>query len=216
MDDQDVKQYEISCNRIFPGLQMFVRDCFLKKEIEDKYVDGKIIREPTFCDVSARVGGLITSHRYAILSNRFVNISFAEHGTNWGLFVCQRNSLFKVIDIFKINDKTQITLLHLDENWKLFENATSNVEQDLIKMSRERFQNKIYSPPVPELATKRWLERLIYPIGINGKNEYHSLANDDIITETDPKILEGINSMDNIIIKGLIAKEKENQTKNEA
>ena len=99
MEDIEVKQYEDACNRIFPGLQMFVRDTFLAKETEEKYVLGKIIKEPTFCDVSCRVGGIITTHRYAISSNRFVDFSAFKNGTNWGLFVCKRNSFFKVLDI---------------------------------------------------------------------------------------------------------------------
>jgi hypothetical protein len=175
MEDIEVEQYEIACNKIFPGLQMFVRDTFLAKKTEEKYVIGKIIKEPTFCDVSCRVGGIITTHRYAILSNRFLDFSASENGTNWGLFVCKKNSFFKVLDIYKINGKTQISLLHLDENWKLFENINSNVEDDIIKMCRERFQNKYNMPPIPELVTKTWLERLIYPIGINLQNEYVSL-----------------------------------------
>ena len=80
MENIDVNQYENACNRIFPDLQMFVRDTFLEEETEKKYEIGKIIREPTFCDVSCRVGGIITTHRYAILSNHFVNIGISEHG----------------------------------------------------------------------------------------------------------------------------------------
>ena len=180
MEDIEAKQYENVCNRILPGLQMFVRDTFLAKETEEKYVIGKIIKEPTFCDVSCRVGGIITTHRYAILSNRFVDFSAFEQGTNWGLFVCKRNSFFKVLDIYKVNGKTQISLLHLDENWKLFENNHSYVEEDIVKMCRERFQKKYNTPPIPELATKAWLERLLYPIGINPKNEYISLHEETI------------------------------------
>jgi len=200
MEDNEVKQYEDACNRIFPGLQMFVRDTFLTKETEEKYITGKIIKEPTFCDVSCRVSGIITTHRYAILSNRFVDFSEFEHGTNWGLFVCKRNSFFKVLDVYKIDGKTQISLLHLDENWKLFENNHSNVEEDIIKMSRERFQNKYNMPPIPELATNTWLERLLYPIGIDLQNEYISLSEEKIDTKN-KEITESIKSIDSFIEK---------------
>ena len=198
MEDIEVKQYEDACNRIFPGLQMFVRDTFLAKETEEKYIIGKIIKEPTFCDVSCRVGGIITTHRYAILSNHFVNFSEFEHGTNWGLFVCKRNSFFKVLDIHKINGKTQISLLHLDDNWRLFENNCSNVEEDIIKMCRERFKNKYNMPPIPELATKTWLERLIYPIGINHQNEYISLDEETMDTKNS-EFLASIKAIDSVI-----------------
>ena len=210
MNESEVKQYEYSCGHIFSGLQMFVRDTFLENDIEEKYIIGKIIREPTFCDVSARVGALLTTHRFAILSNRFVDIGYFEHGTNWGLHVCKRNSYFKIIDVFKIEDKTQISLLHLDENWKLFENNSSNVEEDIIKMSQERFNKKVFSQPIPELASKRWLERLINPLGINMDKNYISLEIDKNI-EGDQETLDAIKNMDNIIEKALVEIELRNK-----
>ena len=210
MEDKDTKKYEDSCNRIFPGLQILVRDTFLSDEIEKMYIIGKIIKDPTFCDTSCRVGGILTTHRYAILSNRFVDFSLAEHGTNWGLCVCKRNSYFKIIDIFKIEDKTQITLLHLDENWRLFENNSSNVEEVILKMSRERFQNKYNKPPIPELATKQWLERLLYPIGIDTNKKYVSLIDEKLSTEN-LDVLESIKSMDSVIEKLIKIKEEENK-----
>ena len=210
MEDINVKQYEIACNRIFPGLQMFVRDTLLDKETEEKYIIGKIIKEPTFCDVSCRVGGIITTHRYAILSNRFVNFSAFEHGTNWGLYVCKRNSFFKILDVFKLNGKTQISLLHLDDDWKLFENNNSNVEEDIVKMCRERFQNKYNMPPIPELATKMWLERLLYPVGINLQNEYISLS-EETMDNSDPETVESIKSIDSVIEKAYKEMEKTNE-----
>jgi len=212
MKDNDVKQYENSCNKIFPGLQMFVRDTFLEKQIEEKYVIGKVIREPTFCDVSCRVGGLVTTHRFAILSNRFVNFEAFEHGTNWGLHVCKRGSHFKVIDVYKLNDKTQISLLHLDENWKLFENTNSNVEEDIIKMCQERFSKKCNIPPIPELATKRWLERLLYSIGVDPDNNYVSLTG-ELLKDNNPEVLKSIQSLDEVIDQALIEIEKNNSVK---
>jgi len=212
MENDEIKQYENACNNIFPGLQMFVRDVFLEKETEEKYEIGKIIREPSFCDVSGRVGGLITTHRYSILSNHFVDFSFSEHGTNWGLFVCKRDSYFKVIDVYKLNNKTQISLLHLDENWKLFENNSSNVEEDIIKMVRERFKNKVNMPVIPELATKRWLERLINPIGVDQNNNYFPLTG-EIMNKENSEIVNSIRELDNVI--EMILKEmKNNNEKN--
>jgi hypothetical protein len=195
MEDIDTKEYENAYNDILPGLQMFVRDTFLEDQTEKKYEIGKILREPTFCDVSHRVGGLITTHRYAILSNHFINFSDFEHGTNWGLFVCKRDSYFKVLDVFKLNGKTQISLLHLNDNWKLFENITSNVENDIVKMCRERFEKKYNIIPIPALATKLWLERLLYPIGIDEKNNYFSL------NEKNTNTNDSIKTMDSILEK---------------
>jgi len=209
LDKEELKKkYEEAYNNIFPGLQMFVRDTFLDKATEEKYVTGKIIREPTYCDVSCRVGGLVTTHRYAILSNRFVDFKDFEHGSNWGLFVCKRDSYFKILDVYKLNDKTQITLLHLDENWKLFENVKCNIDADIINMSQERFRNKIDTPPIPELATKRWLDRLSYPIGIDHKNEYFPLTG-EISNIDNPETLKTIINMDSAIEKLLMIEKDE-------
>ena len=202
MENTDVKQYENACNEIFPGLQMFVRDVLLDKETEEKYKIGKIIREPTFCDASCRVGGLLTTHRYAILSNHFVSLEVFEHETNWGLFVCKRDSLFKILDVYKLNGKTQIALLHLGSYWKLFENSKSNIEEDIVKMCRERFQNKIVTPPIPELATTSWLKRLIYPIGVDSQNDYHPLHG-KIMNEENPETVQSIKHIDEVIEKAL-------------
>jgi hypothetical protein len=210
MEDFDTKQYEQACNNIFPGLQMFVRDTILDDEVEKMYIVGKIIKEPAFCDASCRVGGLVTSHRFAILSNRYVDFGPAEHRTNWGLYVCKRNSYFKILDVFKINDKTQISLLHLNEKFKLFENNTSNVEKDIIKMSRERFQNKYNMSPIPELATKEWLQRLLSPVGINEQQNKYFPLDGEPLKKDDPNILESIKSMDSIIEKLVKVKEEWN------
>ena len=59
--------------------------------------------------------GMVTSHRYAILSNHMGDFREYEHGTNWGLFVA-KHSHFKVIDIYEYNGKTQILLLHLPDD----------------------------------------------------------------------------------------------------
>jgi len=213
MEDADVKLYESAGNHIFPGLQMFVRDTFLSKEIEEKYLIGKIIREPTYCDTSARVGGLLTTHRFAILSNRFVDFGHFEHDTNWGLYVCKSGSFFKILDVFKVEDKTQIVLLHLDDNWKLFEDCESNIEQDIVKMSRERFLNKFKTPPIPELATKKWLERLLYPVGVDLKGNYSPLEGIKISKNADPKVIKQIQYMDKAIDKALEFIEERNRKK---
>lgn len=74
-----------------------------------------------FVDASHRVMGMITTHRYSILSNHMRDLRPFEHGTNWGLSVAPRDAHFKVLDVYTYGNKTQILLLHLpeDENWKL-------------------------------------------------------------------------------------------------
>lgn len=170
----DVKKLEDLANELFPGLTMFVRDVNLPQNAFEKYEIDAVIREKAFVDASARVMGMITTHRYAILSNHMIDISAMEHGTNWGLCVANRDSRFKVLDIYEYEGKTQILLLHLPEDyrWKYFENTKFSIEDDLIRDSRERFKNKCLTEPVPELATQEWLDRCSFPIGMDEEGNF--------------------------------------------
>ena len=169
MESFDKEAYEKIANDVFPGLQMFVRDVNLPPVCAEKYRPGMIIRERAFTDASCRVMGMITTHRYAILSNHMHNFGPFEHGTNWGLFVSQRDSHYKVLDVYGCKDKTQITLLHLpdDERWKVFEKAEFSIEEKVIEMARQRFENKAFAEPIPELSTKEWLDRCQFPLGMD-------------------------------------------------
>ena len=162
-------------NEIFPGLSMFVRDVSLSADVAAKYTPEMIIKELGFTDASCRVMGMVTTHRFAILSNRMKDISAFEHGTNWGLYVANAGAYYKVLDIYTFKGKTQILLLHLpsDDRWKWFRELKLIVNgQDLEEMltteCRARFENKSQQKPVPELATKDWLARCEWPLGMDG------------------------------------------------
>lgn len=169
----DKELYEKTINDIFPGLTMYVRDVDLSLELADIYKPGMIIMERAFTDASNRVMGMVTSHRYAILSNHMADLSQFEHDTNWGLHTARNNAHFKVLDVYDFRGKTQILLLHLpdDNRWRLFQNVTFSIESQLIEDSRKRFEKKSMLPPVPELATPEWLERCSFPIGISDAGE---------------------------------------------
>lgn len=152
---------------------MFVRDVNLAPGLAEKYTEGLILCEKGFADASCRVMGMVTTHRYAILSNHMADLREYEHGTDWGLCVAQRDSHFKVLGQATHNGKTAIFLLHLpdDETWKLFQNVEINTDKDILTTCIERFKSKCDEPPISELATEAWMERCVYPIGMdeNGK-----------------------------------------------
>ena len=83
--DIDVKSYEDVINEILPGLTMYVRDVNLSPVCADKYEPQTIIMERGFTDASSRVMGMVTTHRYAILSNHMADFGQYEHETNWEL-----------------------------------------------------------------------------------------------------------------------------------
>ena len=90
---------------------------------------------------------MATTHRLAILTNHFLDTTQQlEDKENWGLCICQRGSRFKVLDIYCYEGKTQITLLHLYEGygWEFFQYLHSDIEDGLVKTSRERFEKNAH------------------------------------------------------------------------
>ncbi len=177
MTQEERERYENAINQILPGLTMYVRDVNLPPAFAEKYEPGRIIREKGFTDASCRVMGMVTTHRYAILSNHMANLGAFEHGTNWGLFVANRNAHFKVLDVYGCRGRTQILLLHLpdDARWKLFENLSFSIEEQLIAASRQRFESKAFLPPVPELAKEDWIARCACPLGMDDAGKLFDL-----------------------------------------
>ena len=83
----EVQQLEQLMNEMLPGLQLFARDINLTPEEASKFQVGQIVRNAAFTDATSRVGGMVTTHRFSILSNHLFDLTKAEHGTNWGLQV---------------------------------------------------------------------------------------------------------------------------------
>ena len=175
--DLNIDRLQEAINDMYPGIAMFVRDVNLADGLADKYQAGSIIRERAFTDASCRIGGLVTTHRYVILSNHMGNLSAFEHGTHWGLHVAQRDSHFKVFGVFVHEDKTAIVLLHLpdDPRWKLFENVQLDIDRMLMEKACERFVTACGQPPIPELANAQWLDRCVFPLGMNDRGEFWPL-----------------------------------------
>lgn len=179
-------------NTTYPGLTMYVRDINLPDDLASKYVAGKIIREKGYADSSNRVMGMITSHRYAILSNHMNDMSKVEITGNaglemyigspkkavaWGLHIAKRDSHFKILANYTYFDKSMILLLHLpdDDRWKFFINISSEIDSQLIESSIERFKSKCHKSPIPELISKQWLERCSFPVGMSENGVFFEL-----------------------------------------
>lgn len=144
-------------NSTVSGLQMFVRDVNLPKDIAGKYKTGMLIHELGYTDAS---------HRFTILSNHMADLASFEQGTNWGLCVAQKGAHFLVLDVHEAKGHTQITLLHLpDDQWQIFEQVNFQMDS-LVSNVREIFEKNLSSAPIPELTTADWLRRCAAPLGI--------------------------------------------------
>lgn len=171
----DVRKVEEIFNFTYLGLTLLIRDANLGN-LDSKYEVGMILKEFGFTDASLHRGGLLTTHRMAILSNHYANLQAYEYGTNWGLCVMDQGSHFKILDRYTIEGKTQITLLHLPENdWEIFGECHTNVDPKVVNIIRNDFEKSIILPPAPELSTNQWLKRCSYPIGMTDAGVYFPL-----------------------------------------
>ena len=74
----DEQQLESLMNEMLPGLQLFARDINLTPEEVACYQVGAVVRNPAFTDATCRVGGMVTTHRFSILSNHLFDLTIFE------------------------------------------------------------------------------------------------------------------------------------------
>lgn len=175
----DNQKYEQMINSVYPGLTHFVRDADLNKELINKYKVNDIIYERAFVDSTYKIGGLTKSVRYSIFSNRAVDLNkISEVKNNWGLCVINKDSAFKVLDIYEYNDKTLITLLNIPLEYDdMFKNLSVNLDEKIIETSRKRFVECLNSNPVLELDDE-WYKRLTFPLGMSDSGELFERPNE--------------------------------------
>ncbi|MDR1491078.1 MAG: hypothetical protein LBS65_11520 [Desulfovibrio sp.] len=160
----------------YSELGVFVRDVNLSKSLEEKYTVGLIIREPGTVDASRRIGGMATTHRFAILSNHMKSLEDFDF-ENRGLCVAMGGSYFKVVETHTYKDKTFILLLHLPDGdaWRIFPHVRVNIENTLKGECIQRLEEKCGEPVIPELAAEEWLGRCAHPVGMDEQGEYFPL-----------------------------------------
>ena len=170
----DNKQIEEIYKQTFGGLTLFYRDTTLSEKLISKYSVGQILTERGFTDISYKGGGLTTNFRYLIASANAKDLSaFNPDNAKFGHVLLSSNAFFKVLDIYKIGEKTQIFILEIPATAvDFFASVISNIEEDIIKKARENFDMKINSEPIAELQTQEWKERTEFPIGMNDKGEF--------------------------------------------
>ena len=177
----DSAKIEEAYNETFSGLTMYYRDCELKENLISKYEIGQIIMERGFTDVSSFAEGLGKNLRYAIASNKAVNMSQINPDVaKFGFHLISAPSYYKVLDIYKVGEQTQVLLLHFDEKFlEIFKSTKTNIEEKVMGMGRESLDKKIQMKPNEALNGKEWTERTKFPIGVteNGNFFLESLTN---------------------------------------
>lgn len=161
-------------NQTFSGLALFYRDTNLPEELISKYTVGQILQERGFTDMTFKVGGLTTNLRYLIASAQATDLSaFNPVSANFGLCLLPAGAFFKVLDIYRIGDKTQIFMLDIPAAAVgFFTVGSTNIEDGIIKKARENFETNFNAPPVPELQADEWKQRTEFPVGMSDKGEF--------------------------------------------
>ena len=185
------EELEAIADRVYPGIALFARDVNLPPVLAQRYTKGLVIREKAFTDATSRFMGMVTTHRFVILSNHMTDLSqFMEQNTRWGLCVANRDSHFKVLGQSTYRGKTGIFLLHLpdDVSWKLWLTAEFSMDRQLYDMAVQRFTAKCSQLPVPELSTDAWLDRCAFPVGMSDEGEFWPLEDIEqpAVPHTDP------------------------------
>lgn len=178
LSSERIKEIEQAVNATFSKLIPFIRDTNLNEDCAEKYIPGLVIREPGYTDVSYKIGGMVTSHRYFIFSNHMADFAEFDKDTNWGLCVAKRDAIYKVLGTHSIDGKMAIFLVHLPEEthlWKIIKEASFSLETRLLEKAILQFEHTYNAPPVTELTTKEWLERCNAPLGIDNTGNLFSL-----------------------------------------
>ena len=154
----------------YSNLKFYVRDVDIEDKIIYKYKIGDIIYEKAFVDCTKKISGLSKKVRYFILSNKAKDLSKYETKTKWGLCVIDKNSAFKILDIYRRGEKTLIILLHVPEEIaEQFKKVHSNFDKEVCKKIKDEF-DKLYNREPDKDLKDDWYERIKFPIGIDNNN----------------------------------------------
>jgi hypothetical protein len=109
-NNKPLERIEEIINWTLPGMTMYYRDTNLSQEIIDKYETGKTFRSQTFVDVSNYAGKPTTNCRFIFASSKAAPLFRVSPATEkWGLHSINCNSYFKVLDVYKKENVTQIS-----------------------------------------------------------------------------------------------------------
>ena len=173
---QKVEAFKAALNHTCSNLKQYCRDANLPYEITHKYQRGMIIRERGFVDATALSGGVVTNHRYIILSNHMAPLFQFEGDKQWALCVANKDSRFLVLGKAAGKGKRVTVLLHLnDDTWQQFQSINMSIFDKLLMSCFESFQACIDKAPIPSVSTEEWFARCQFPIGMSDEGVFFPL-----------------------------------------
>ncbi|WP_139260031.1 hypothetical protein [Chryseobacterium vrystaatense] len=184
-------------NWTYPGATLYYKDCDLKPSVAEKFTKDQLIRNGFFLDVSARGGGIKFNTRFLIASAKAAKLyKVNPDNERFGHCCLNLDSYFKVLDIYKLEGKTQIFLLHIPaKSLNFFESVTSNWDEDFIKKARKSFDDKIHMEPISDLLEPFWLKRTNFPVGMDASERFYPLTSVSTITKNEQPLYNGIKNL---------------------
>lgn len=154
----------------FSDVGFFYRDADLSDPVLAAYEVGRMIQERAYVDCSYLSGGLAARHRYLIITGKARDLNaLTDMDKKYGPTIIQRDSFFKVLDVYTVEGHVQITLVHIPEELipYLHIPELNETEEEIVEAARTNFEESLNAPTVPALAESYWLERVEFPLGVS-------------------------------------------------
>ncbi len=203
-NSKPLERIEEIVNWTLPGMTMYYRDSNLSQEVIDRYEVKKIFRSQTFVDVSNYAGKPTTNCRFIFASSKAAPLYKINPATEkWGLHSINCNSYFKILDVYKKENVTQIFLIHIPYKGIDFFSRTvlklgeQNIEEQIIGKAKDSLNQKLQSEIPSALNEKEWIDRTNFPIGLDNNNEFFTLETTEPLMPMATPMFSAIKKMTN-------------------
>lgn len=176
------EEIEEIVNWTLSGLEMYYRDSNLPQGIIAKYQPGIIFRSQTFVDASFFAGKPVKNCRFVFASSKAAPLHEVDPSVKkWGLHTMNCHSIFKILDVYKLQGVYQFTLLHIPyQGIELFQNSPlivndQDIEAYAITQARAGLERKLQEKIEQPLEEKEWIDRTDFPIGLDNQEEFFAL-----------------------------------------
>lgn len=171
---ESTQEIEKLFKETFGNVHLFYRDTTLDPSLITKYKPSQIIMERGFTDMASFANGLSENCRFTIVSASAKSIpQFNPELHAIGIAVLPPGTHFKVIDVYTIDGKTQITLLQFPKyGLNFLKNNQFNAEKKMKSQLRLQFEQKLKEPILKEGASPDWKKRTSSPLGMSDDGNF--------------------------------------------
>lgn len=158
----------------FGKVHIFYRDTTLDPLLITKYKPSQILLERGFTDMASFANGLSGNCRFTIISSSAKNIpQFSTDLQAIGFAILPACSYFKVLDVYTLEQKTQITLLQFPKHGlSFFKDNQFNAEIKIKSQVRTQFEQKLKQPILKEADAILWNKRVAAPVGMSSEGVF--------------------------------------------